>query len=248
MPASRRSMGVYQPRSRRAAFTDALADARRTVARAIRIALLRGAGALVFVGACAGHVAHAYAQDWLTNIVPFALLAVGLPLAFFATGLKFMPLVRGVANVPAFFVWLAGRRPQRSREEVLADADDTEEMEAPDEDDDPYGLSVRPEPVAGITRADERRREIRVKREEKKLAKTPKTARQAPLHLGSSGFPLPPLGLLAEPVQQHESSALSDDALEENARMLEAVLADFGVKGRIMAGRPGPGGPLHQFE
>src|SRR2546423_13017767 len=59
MPASRRSMGVYQPRSRRAAFTDALADARRTVARAIRIALLRGAGALVFVGACAGLVALA---------------------------------------------------------------------------------------------------------------------------------------------------------------------------------------------
>src|SRR4051794_30478900 len=227
MPASRRSMGVYQPRSRRAAFADGLADARRAVARAIRIALLRGAGALVFLGACTGlvalatfspgdaslnnatghepanwfggfgataadlmlqtfgiaalvflappaiwgaramtgrsltrpmwraaawplatilvagglgavpklealpagtggllglaiaglshHVAHAYAQDWLTNIVPLALLAIGLPLAFFATGLKFMPLVRGIANVPAFFVWLVGRRPRRTR-------------------------------------------------------------------------------------------------------------------------------------
>ena len=120
--------------------------------------------------------------------------------------------------------------------------------EEPEQKDDPYGLSVRPEPVAGTTRADERRREIRVKREERKLAKTPKSARQPALNLGASEFQLPPLGLLAEPVPQHESPALSDEALEENARMLEAVLADFGVKGRIMAVRPGPVVTLYEFE
>src|SRR5262249_54034914 len=41
---------------------------------------------------------------------------------------------------------------------------------------------------------------------------------------------------------------LSDEALEENARMLEAVLADFGVKGRIVAVRPGPVVTLYEFE
>src|SRR5436305_3544446 len=57
MATSRRSMGVYQPRSRKAAFADAMTEARRVVARALRVALLRGAGALVFLSSCAGLVA-----------------------------------------------------------------------------------------------------------------------------------------------------------------------------------------------
>jgi S-DNA-T family DNA segregation ATPase FtsK/SpoIIIE len=52
-------------------------------------------------------------------------------------------------------------------------------------------------------------------------------------------YELPPLGLLAsaETVQRH---TLSEEALEENARMLESVLDDYGVKGEIIAVRPGP--------
>ena len=37
-----------------------------------------------------------------------------------------------------------------------------------------------------------------------------------------------------------KDSALSKDALEKNARLLEGVLADFGVKGEIVRVRPGP--------
>ena len=51
---------------------------------------------------------------------------------------------------------------------------------------------------------------------------------------------MPALGLLTEPAPVKDTHTLSDEALEENARMLEAVLADFGVKGRITAVRPGP--------
>ena len=52
-------------------------------------------------------------------------------------------------------------------------------------------------------------------------------------------YELPPLGLLAsaDTVQRH---TLSEEALEENARMLEVVLDDYGVKGEIVAVRPGP--------
>ena len=52
-------------------------------------------------------------------------------------------------------------------------------------------------------------------------------------------YELPPLGLLTSPdtVQRH---TLSEEALEENARMLESVLDDYGVKGEIVAVRPGP--------
>ena len=45
-----------------------------------------------------------------------------------------------------------------------------------------------------------------------------------------------------------DTVAVSDEALEENARMLEAVLTDFGVKGRITAVRPGPVVTLYEFE
>jgi S-DNA-T family DNA segregation ATPase FtsK/SpoIIIE len=52
-------------------------------------------------------------------------------------------------------------------------------------------------------------------------------------------YELPPLGLLASPdtVIRH---TLPEEALEENARMLESVLDDYGVKGEIVAVRPGP--------
>ncbi|SUZ32808.1 DNA translocase FtsK [Roseibaca ekhonensis] len=52
-------------------------------------------------------------------------------------------------------------------------------------------------------------------------------------------FELPPLGLLQNP-SEVERFSLSDDALEENARMLEAVLDDYGVRGEIVSVRPGP--------
>ena len=52
-------------------------------------------------------------------------------------------------------------------------------------------------------------------------------------------YELPPLNLLSSPdtVTRH---TLAEEALEENARMLESVLDDYGVKGEIVAVRPGP--------
>ena len=62
-----------------------------------------------------------------------------------------------------------------------------------------------------------------------------------------AGYEHPPLGLLTSPVeiQRHH---LSDEALEENARMLESVLDDYGVKGDIVSVRPGPVVTLYELE
>ncbi|MDQ7070358.1 MAG: DNA translocase FtsK 4TM domain-containing protein [Rhodobacterales bacterium] len=60
-------------------------------------------------------------------------------------------------------------------------------------------------------------------------------------------FELPPLGLLANPVAI-ERHHLSDEALEENARMLENVLDDYGVKGEIVSVRPGPVVTMYELE
>jgi S-DNA-T family DNA segregation ATPase FtsK/SpoIIIE len=60
-------------------------------------------------------------------------------------------------------------------------------------------------------------------------------------------YELPPLNLLTNPeniVRHH----LSDDALEENARMLENVLDDYGVKGEIVSVRPGPVVTMYELE
>ena len=60
-------------------------------------------------------------------------------------------------------------------------------------------------------------------------------------------YELPPLSLLSNPstVQRH---ALSHEALEENARMLESVLDDYGVKGEITSVRPGPVVTMYELE
>ena len=72
---------------------------------------------------------------------------------------------------------------------------------------------------------------------------------QPPLGLEGEapGYDLPPLGLLRDPatVTRHH---LSDVALEENARLLENVLDDYGVKGEIVSVRPGPVVTMYELE
>jgi S-DNA-T family DNA segregation ATPase FtsK/SpoIIIE len=354
-------MGVYQPRSRRGAMTDALDDARRAIVRVMRIAILRGAGGALFLGSiaafvalasyhatdsslnsatgrdpsnllgglgataadlllqCLGfaaiaflappavwgaralrgrglsyaiwrafawplgtvllaaglgvlpapiampagaggliglaarglsaHLAQGYGMGWLAIALPLLLLVAGAPLAFLATGLKFRPIVRGLTAVPAFFVWVGGliHMPEMLTRRRYDHSDDVEDESEEESDDHAYGLSVAPEPFAG--RSDDDRRSSRVKRDEARRGPPKaKTPRQPALNLAESEYQLPALGLLSEPVRLHDAAALSDEALEENARMLEAVLGDFGVRGRIMAVRPGPVVTLYEFE
>ncbi|WP_236020897.1 DNA translocase FtsK [Devosia sediminis] len=62
------------------------------------------------------------------------------------------------------------------------------------------------------------------------------------------GFELPELSLLAEPRRAGPSPEHAPERLEEMARQLEAVLADFGVKGDIINVRPGPVVTLFELE
>ena len=63
-----------------------------------------------------------------------------------------------------------------------------------------------------------------------------------------SDYELPPLNLLAKPKASGEVVRDSDEALEQNARMLETVLSDFGVRGVINAVRPGPVVTMYELE
>src|ERR1700761_1108976 len=348
MGTSRRAMGVYQPRNRKAAFADAMADARRTLMNAVNIVILRGAGALLFVGSvaallalatynsadasmntatgaaptnllggfgatgadlllqtfgiaalaflappafwgvkaltgkhlkhaiwrafawplgtlfvaaglgivtgpqtlpttgCGGligvavkglsaHVAQVYDMSWLANGLPLMLLIVGLPLAFVATGIHVRKTLHNLANVPAFFLWahektsaaISEYRDSRPRAYDHDHGDDDHEYDDEDEDGDGYELKLPPEPIAARSEdaGTARKVAVRLKREEQKKAAPLKPAKQPALNLAHSESQLPALGLLAEPVRVTDNADISDEALEENARMLEAGLA-----------------------
>lgn len=85
-------------------------------------------------------------------------------------------------------------------------------------------------------------------------APRPKQSKRAieeaqPSFLGApEEYELPPLRLLSEPKASGKVPGLSADALEQNARILEGVLEDFGVRGEIIEVRPGPVVTLYELE
>ena len=74
--------------------------------------------------------------------------------------------------------------------------------------------------------------------------------KQTTLPLGpDTGYALPPLELLQWPnIGQKAGADISEEALERNAKMLESVLADFGVHGQITKVSPGPVVTLYELE
>jgi DNA segregation ATPase FtsK/SpoIIIE, S-DNA-T family len=61
-------------------------------------------------------------------------------------------------------------------------------------------------------------------------------------------YELPPLDLLHPPAKDKGAQKMTEEALEKNARLLESVLQDFGVKGQIVKVRPGPVVTLYELE
>tara|TARA_Y100001960_G_scaffold326690_1_gene411549 strand:- start:327 stop:2708 length:2382 start_codon:yes stop_codon:yes gene_type:complete len=91
------------------------------------------------------------------------------------------------------------------------------------------------------------------RRVQKRLAK-PKSGRRADSErqptldlIPSNEYQLPSLSLLSSPSASKSPRAISDDALEQNARLLESVLEEFGIKGKISEVRPGPVVTLYEL-
>jgi DNA segregation ATPase FtsK/SpoIIIE, S-DNA-T family len=61
-------------------------------------------------------------------------------------------------------------------------------------------------------------------------------------------YEAPPLKLLQQAPRSARAKSISDEVLQENARELEGVLADFGVKGEITNVHPGPVVTLYELE
>ncbi|WP_112320567.1 DNA translocase FtsK [Oceanibium sediminis] len=133
-----------------------------------------------------------------------------------------------------------------------------------DPDDEPYAdpgyaavparaSDLPPEPPLTSPVSAPAEPEPRVRQPERKpVPKSTKARReeQPSLALDESredSYQTPPLSLLTSPstiVRQQ----LSNDALEQNARMLETVLDDYGVRGEIVSVRPGPVVTMYELE
>ena len=80
-------------------------------------------------------------------------------------------------------------------------------------------------------------------------SKRAKSEDQASLALDHQIYELPSLSLLNMPrAKENKREVLSDEALHQNARLLEGVLDDFGVRGTIGNVRPGPVVTLYELE
>ncbi|MER9598999.1 MULTISPECIES: DNA translocase FtsK [unclassified Mesorhizobium] len=148
---------------------------------------------------------------------------------------------------PEFFAAMVNDRS------ASIDPDDADVFDNEDNDDD---MDFAPEP-AGQRRAAPTAKvqnfrsdaATRVEAPAPRPAPGARVQREAQTSLiGSEKFEMPSLHFLSEPKNVVRDASLSKDALEQNARLLEGVLEDFGVKGEIIHVRPGPVVTLYELE
>ena len=91
----------------------------------------------------------------------------------------------------------------------------------------------------------------RVRKPKKKARKSRRAQneQQPALALGDGEeYQLPALHLLAQPARTQQGRGINEGSLEQNARLLETVLDDYGVHGRVVHVRPGPVVTLYELE
>ena len=88
----------------------------------------------------------------------------------------------------------------------------------------------------------------RITRLEQKDKKKKKRHTSIHAHFSDEPYDPPSLKLLQQQPRSARRSSVSDEVLQENARELEGVLQDFGVKGEITNVRPGPVVTLYELE
>ncbi|MBT3172418.1 MAG: cell division protein FtsK, partial [Rhodospirillaceae bacterium] len=210
------------------------------------------------------------ANGWLAPLIlgllamPIALFALGLSprewRSIFArmrwtglfvarSGLWTIARLRGVLSVRPF------RAPTERREPVLhGGRTEPALLHRPPADD---LIAAEEDTIAApLVRTSVPREEPQVTAPVTRVAKTIPRLRkgkraaaeaQATLNLGTAReVTLPPLNLLTE--AKVSRAEVSEDALEQNARMLEGVLEDFGVRGEITKVHPGPVVTLYELE
>ncbi|HSF95360.1 MAG TPA: DNA translocase FtsK, partial [Thermohalobaculum sp.] len=121
------------------------------------------------------------------------------------------------------------------------------------EDDEASGARPRPRHLRAVASEQDERPASPVSQPPAKPQKMSRRAarEQEPMLFESmndaEAYDAPPLSMLEKPVSVVRAQ-MSDTALQENARMLETVLEDYGVRGEITAVKPGPVVTLYELE
>jgi S-DNA-T family DNA segregation ATPase FtsK/SpoIIIE len=158
--------------------------------------------------------------------------AVGLRLADLGDGLAWIRGLRPAAASPTTARRPATRTPPRVRpalelEDGPAVFDPTPTRPVP------TPMRDAPEPRVAAARAPKPRREADDSQAAFDFVRP------------STGFDLPPLSMLTKPAKRVAS--VDEEALKQNAKMLEGVLQEFGVRGVIDQIRPGPVVTLYEL-
>ncbi|MBA8881020.1 DNA translocase FtsK [Phyllobacterium myrsinacearum] len=107
---------------------------------------------------------------------------------------------------------------------------------------EPVAVTPQPEPVVENKPS---RLQVTVRQEQPFVVPTRLTP--VPVQSYGTSYERPPLTLLQEPAERAEV-IITQEALEQNAGLLESVLEDFGIRGEIIHVRPGPVVTLYEFE
>ncbi|MGZ9100395.1 MAG: DNA translocase FtsK 4TM domain-containing protein, partial [Brevundimonas sp.] len=171
--------------------------------------------------------------------LPLALWGIG-----YAIGLRFADLgdglawARGARTTPSPAAKRSRAAPRATPRARPAPEPDESAFDGPDARDAPPWDA--PTPVRGAP-------EPKVA-----AAKAPKARREADDSQAAfdfarpdTGFALPPLSMLTKPAKRVAS--VDEEALKQNAKMLEGVLQEFGVRGVIDQIRPGPVVTLYEL-
>ncbi|MFZ4125554.1 MAG: DNA translocase FtsK [Rickettsiales bacterium] len=217
---------------------------------ALVLTLVTGSAALALLAASSGAAWLAHASGAIGIIVSMALIQVlptlGAIALMVVLCLVTLPLALGlrlheyialsiilrtatgvvVGGVISLWQMVARRRYAEEEEDIEEAASDDDDDEVDVEDDEPV---------------------LTKKRVQAKKSKKVDNQGSLGLRPRKGTFTLPSLDLL----QKKSSKAVkpqSESALEQNARLLESVLMDFGVKGEITNVRPGPVVTLYELE
>ncbi len=177
--------------------------------------------------------------------LPLFLWGLGLGGADLSAVAAWRPRRRELAPRPperdddAFFVAAPALKPRREPPPPLARPQPTEPAAADDDDDvdeDGATSEVGDAPALQVKAP---------KAAPKESGREARESQKAFDFVADGGFRLPELAMLAKP--KPRSAEFDEVALKANARMLEGVLAEFGVKGAIDQIRPGPVVTLYEL-
>ncbi len=150
------------------------------------------------------------------------------------------PRLVGVASPPAAAA-AEGGVPGPAPEGAVRVGQPLDDAYMPEELPEEDGFGQEPETGAGDAAAPRTSPAAGAKGAKRKPAAAGRAAKRKRIEL-------PPLDILAEPDHSGRPPEMSDAALEENARILEGVLEDFGVRGKIINVCPGPVVTLYELE